>query len=148
MAFRTRLIVAAGSSPNDFDFPINPETVDRDRGATYADVPVALADFSPSSGATPIQWVRNNAEQIAVDFALYVGGEFDSIEADLAKLDRLMEIDPRTGEPPDLLLIHGQRRDRVRLVSKSVKDMKKYNRYGAQQWARVSLSLKVLRPRQ
>jgi len=148
MAFRTRLIVADGPSQNDFDFPLNPETVDRDRGANYVDVPVALDDHSPSSRAQAIQWVRNNPEQIAVEFALYVGGEFDTIEADLAKLDRLMEKDPRTGEPSDLLLIHGQRRDRVRLVSKSVKDQKKYNQTGAMQWARVSLSLKVVRPRQ
>lgn len=148
MAFRTRLIVADGPSSNDFDFPINPETVGRDRSANYADVPLALDDISPQSGTVPFQWVRNNAEQIHVEFALYTHEDGGTVEGDLKKLDKLMEKDPRTGEPPDLLFIHGARRDRVRLVMKSEKDMKKYNAAGGRQWVGVSLTLKVLRPRQ
>ena len=144
---RSRLVAWAGPGPNDFEFPINPETVDYDRSASYVDVPIALDDIAPGSKTTSSQWNRNTPEVIHVHFVLYTHGK-DDVEADLAKLDRLMEKDPRTGEPSDLLFKHGKLRHRVRIQSKSVKDQKKYSPEGGRQWVQVDLTLRVLRPRQ
>lgn len=139
----------------DFLFPLNP-TVDRDHAAQYADVPIALDDAGPTSLARASEWIRNRPQMIHLEFPLYDSGmgmtingvvEVDDVEADIRKLEVLMEKDARTGEPPDLLFVHGPRTDLVRLDSINFKDKNRYSTDLRTRWQDVRIALRVITPR-
>lgn len=147
MGAQTRLVLASPSTLFDFIFKSNPTKVDRTRAAQYADVPLALDDAGPNSQGRASEWGRNRPEIIKVEFALYVEQEGEDIEDDLDTLDRLMEKDERTGEPPDLIFTHGPRSDLVRIDAKDVHDKNKYTPDLRMQWAEISLTLRTIHPR-
>ena len=98
----------------DFDLKKNaitnlaPNVFRRTYGATYAPVPIALSDHSPR------EFRSNNATDLSIEFEIVGDGQRD-VEASLAKLRKFMRKDRRTGEPPDLVFVMGQKQWTVRI---------------------------------
>jgi hypothetical protein len=85
-----------------------PNTFRRTYGATYAPVPIALSDHAPR------EFRNNNATDMSIEFEVVGDGQRD-VEQSLSKLRKFMRKDKRTGEPPDLVLVMGQKSWTVRI---------------------------------
>lgn len=104
-----------------FDFQQNaitnfaPNVFHRRYTATYAPVPIALSDH------TPREFRATNATDLNIEFEIVgAGGQKDGqkdVEASLSKLRKFMRKDKRTGEPPDLVFVMGQKQWTVRIDS-------------------------------
>ncbi|HJU22838.1 MAG TPA: hypothetical protein VJ891_10045 [Casimicrobiaceae bacterium] len=152
-ATRVRLGPVQGTSADDVIFALNPDRIPREYGAVYAQVPIAGADYAPSSPVSnppPVAWVRNQADRIHADVLLVApkilnGSGPDDVESDIRKLE-IFRFKDRSGEPPDLVFTVGPRSDRVRLERMQV-DPKIWTEDLRIQQARVTLELIVVRPR-
>lgn len=133
--------------PRYLQFQYNPREVKRGRRATYAKNTAALADFPNSTDrqAPAIEWIRNEAEDVSFELLLHRDGD-KNVEAELKKLDKMMQPDRSTGEPRDLVLVMGVRSDRVRITEKDVTE-KLYAPDLKVQEATVSLRLIAKRSR-
>jgi hypothetical protein len=89
-------------------FSLNPNKVRRVNRTVYGSVPVALA------GITPEEWKYNPPQEITVEAFLYATGK-NHVEDDIKAFERMLRKDPRTGSPPALLFVMGNRHDRVNL---------------------------------
>lgn len=129
-------------------FQYNPTTIDRDRDAAYADNHAALADFpnSPDKALPAFTWIRNNAEEFSFELVFHKNKADENVEEDLRTLDRFMDRDGATGRPLDLVFAMGIRADRVRIISKRVKE-ELFTPTQQVRRARVTLKLKALRSR-
>jgi hypothetical protein len=98
----------------DFDLKKNaithlaPNMFRRTYAATYAPVPIALSDHAPR------EFRSNNATDLSIEFEIVGDGQRD-VETSLAKLRKFMRKDRRTGEPPDLVFVMGQKQWTVRI---------------------------------
>lgn len=86
-----------------------PNSFTRSYAANYVQVPVAQADHLPE------EWKSNNPGELALDCEI-VGGKQLDIARSLRRLRKYMRKDRRTGEPPYLVLVVGQRQWTCRLV--------------------------------
>lgn len=149
-AAQTRLVVANQnylgpfSAVEDFIFKRNPTRVDVDRQSTHVEVPIAQDDNGPTSSANRFEWVSNKPRTIHVEFTLHTTGD-DDVSADLRRLDALMEKDPRTGEPPDLIFTHGPRSWLCRIDGCQLKDKQRYTPDLRPQHYDVTLTLRIKR---
>lgn len=160
---KAKLKLLKSSNPDDeLIFPLNPDEVQRSHGPRYAEAPIAGADYSPvfAPGVPPpFQWISNRAEEIRIGFLLVpslvmtvvtssfgFGSQDLDVETELAKLDRFMRRDGKTGEPPDLVFTFGDRIDRVRIWSKDVVE-KLWTAQLKVQKAQVHLTLRAQRSR-
>jgi hypothetical protein len=110
------------SSANDLVFQYNPTTVRRARRATYARNGAAMADlWTGEGGADSLEWIRNEPEEISLDLFFHADGK-ETVERYLKALDEFLKPDPTTGRPPPLVLVLGNRSDRVRLTDKEVEE--------------------------
>lgn len=107
--------------PRYLPFQYNPKEVKRARRATYAKNAASLADFPNSTDrqAPAVEWIRNEAEDVAIELIFQRNGE-ENVEDELKRLDKMMQPDRSTGEPKDLVLVMGVRSDRVRIIEKDV----------------------------
>lgn len=136
-----------GPSSSDLTFQFNPTPVERSRRAIYAPNQAVYADFPNATGsATPAMlWVRNEAEGVSLELYFREYGAKD-VEDELKKLDDFMKPDPNTGKPQDLFLSLGFRSDRVRILSKAVRETLRTPDLRVQE-ARVQLMLTSLKSR-
>lgn len=135
----------------DFIYPLGPDDITRTYGADYIPLPIALADFSPSSPVYSAVWARNQPERIIMDFLLVdsktlTGSGADDIETEIRRLEDFRFKDPRTREPPDLVFSIGNQHDLVRLENMTVKP-RLYTTDKRRQQARVTMTLLVMKPR-
>jgi hypothetical protein len=108
------------SAANDLVFQFNPTSVRRARRAIYAPNNAAMADlWTGGGGADSIEWIRNQAEEISFELFFHADGK-QTVERYLKALDDFLKPDATTGRPPDLVLVLGNRSDRVRLTDKEV----------------------------
>lgn len=128
----------------EFTFPLNPNRVRYVKSPAYADVPLAGWGGGVGDAGRPIEWNRNKAEDIQVEFMLHASGQ-DNVEDALDALDDLMAKSPRTGEPLDLVFSFGPRRPIVRIVNKDVEPLIWDESLKVKQ-ARVSLTLRTIYP--
>ena len=137
-----------GAIEKRLGFQYNPTTIDRDREAVYAENHAALSDMpnSPDKALPPITWLRNPAEEFSVELVFHKDAADKDVEEELAQLDRFMDRDGATGRPLDLVLSMGVRADRVRILSKRVKE-ELFTKTLRVRRARVTLKLKALRSR-
>jgi hypothetical protein len=139
-------IFAPDDTNKDFTFALNPSKLSRERAPTYADVPIALANFgSFDQGPAPIEWVRNKPEDISIEFMLHAEGK-GNVDPQLQALDDLLEKDSRSGEPLDLVFRFGTRSDLVRITHKRV-DERIWNDDLSVLQAMVQLTMRTIRPR-
>lgn len=139
-----RLVSADGPRDFDFIFPRNPSKIGRPRHAKYSEVPLARHDDAPTASGVLSEWSGNAPGTISLDFALHRVGKDLDVEADIDKFHAMLDKDPRTGEPPDLLFIYGPRFYRVRLESFEP-DEKLYSEAGRLQYAMIRMNLRVLK---
>lgn len=85
-----------------------PSAFTRTYSSTYAPVPIALSDH------TPREFKANNATDMTIEFEIIGDGQRD-VEQSLAKLRKFMRKDKRTGEPPDMVFVMGQKQWTVRI---------------------------------
>lgn len=113
---QAKMLAANGDASLDHIFGPNPRPPRRSIQANYTDVPIALHDGSSFANGFTSQWVGNRARRIEVEFLLHADGEKD-VEAEIDRFERMLEKDPRTGEPPDMQFVFGQTYDLVRVES-------------------------------
>lgn len=87
-----------------------PSVFRRKYAAQYSLVPIAQSDHMPR------EFRSTSATDITIEFEIVGAGQKD-VEASLAKLRKFMRKDKRTGEPPDLLFVMGQKSWPVRIDS-------------------------------
>lgn len=127
-------------------FQFNPTTVRRARRATYASSNAAMADLWTGGGnADSIEWIRNQAEEISFELFFHADGK-ENVERYLKALDDLMKPEASTGRPPDLVLVLGNRSDRVRITEKDTEE-RLYDEQMNVQEARVQMRFTTLRAR-
>jgi len=85
-----------------------PNQFQRTYSSTYAPVPIALSDH------TPREFKSTNATDMQVEFEIVGAGQRD-VESSLSKLRGFMRKDKRTGEPPDMVFVMGQKQWTVRI---------------------------------
>lgn len=153
-----RLGYLLGPQSEDLIFQFNPQEIERERAATYAKNQAAYADFPNSSqGAIPSrEWIRNEDEEFNVELFFHykddsIPGTSDKnykfdVDLRLGKLDEFMKPDPNTGRPKDLILVLGQRTDRVRILTKRASE-RMFDEQLRVLSARVTLRLFALRSR-
>lgn len=141
------LTPADDPTADGFTFPLNPNSIERTQSNVYAEVGIPLDDQNPErAGPDPYEWVRNRPEEIRIKSMLHNAKDDEDIEDDLKRLDDLRRKDTRTGAPKRLIFRFGPRRDLVVISDKQVTE-KMWTPDLRCQWAEVSLTLKVLRPR-
>jgi hypothetical protein len=91
---KARLVNVSVSPPVWVDVLFNPTEYGIDRGAAYADLQV------PGLETPILQFVRGEAETLTVELFLDRSAEGKSVEDDLAKLRKFVQIDPTLHAPP------------------------------------------------
>src|SRR6185369_9314115 len=96
-------------------------------------VPIALSDH------TPREFKANNATDLTVEFEIVGDGQRD-VETSLAKLRKFMRKDRRTGEPPDMVFVMGQKQWVVR-IDRMTQQPRLWNPNTGEQRVHVSLQM-------
>lgn len=141
-----RIGILKGSASDDFNFTFSyqsdqvsqfaPHKVSRETTANYVPVPVALADHIPE------EWKGNNPVQSQIEFEV-VGDRQRSVEASLRKLRKFIRKDQRSGEPPDLIFVLGNRSWKCRM-HRMHEEVILWNDQANEQRVRVQLTLHTI----
>jgi hypothetical protein len=110
-----------------------PNQFQRTYSSTYAPVPIALSDH------TPREFKATNATDMTVEFEIVGDGQRD-VETSLAKLRKYMRKDRRTGEPPVMVFVMGQKQWTVR-IDRMVHQPRLWNQSTGEQRVHVSLQM-------
>lgn len=110
-----------------------PNQFSRTYSSTYAPVPIALSDH------TPREFKSTNATDMTVEFEIVGDGQRD-VETSLAKLRKFMRKDRRTGEPPIMVFVMGQKQWTVR-IDRMVHQPRLWNPSTGEQRVHVSLQM-------
>jgi hypothetical protein len=110
-----------------------PNQFQRVYSSTYAPVPIALSDH------TPREFKATNATDLTVEFEIVGDGQRD-VETSLAKLRKYMRKDRRTGEPPIMVFVMGQKQWTVR-IDRMTMQPRLWNANTGEQRVHVSLQM-------
>lgn len=110
-----------------------PNQFQRTYASTYAPVPIALSDHSPR------EFKSTNATDMQIEFEIVGAGQRD-VETSLAKLRKFIRKDKRTGEPPDMVFVMGQKQWTVR-IDRMVHTPKLWNPNTGEQRVHVTMQM-------
>lgn len=141
-----RLGILKGSTSDDFVWnfayqrdavsQFAPHKLSRETVANYVPVPVALSDHMPE------EWKGNSAVQIPIEFEI-VGDKQRDVNTALRKLRKFIRKDRKTGEPPDLIFVLGNRSWKCRL-HRMHEEVVMWNQDANEQRVRVQLTLHTI----